>query len=76
MYQHLIYTLTELCKLLNTKQDEIGLFKDNTKLQLLSTSNVLKSLSAGSNIVLTSDATNNDVVDIRRLIVVLHTDSS
>ena len=58
------YTQTEVNNLLNTKQNEIGLFNDNTKIQLLNTSNVLKSLSAGSNIVLTNEATNNNCVKI------------
>jgi len=58
------YTQTEVNNLLNTKQDEIGLFNDNTKIQLLNTSNVLKSLSAGSNIVLINDSNGDNFVNI------------
>ena len=58
------YTHTEVNNLLNTKQDEMGLLNDNTRIQLLNTNNVLQSLSAGSNSVLATDATNNNFVDL------------
>ena len=59
-----LYNKPETDNLLNTKQDELGLFNDNTKIQLLNTSNVLKSLSAGSNIVLTNDVANSNFVEM------------
>ena len=59
-----VYTQTEVDNLLNTKQDLIALLNDNTKIQLLNNSNVLKSISAGNNIVLTNDATNDQFLEI------------
>ena len=58
------YTQTEVNNVLNTKQDLLALLNDNTKIQLLNNSNVLKSISAGNNIVLTNDATNDQFVEI------------
>ena len=59
-----VYTQTEVDNLLNTKQDLIALLNDNTKIQLLNNSNVLKSISAGNNIVLTNDATSDQFLEI------------
>jgi hypothetical protein len=59
-----VYTQTEVDNLLSTKQDLMALLNDNTKIQLLNNSNVLKSLSAGNNIVLTNDAVNDQFVEL------------
>lgn len=60
----IVYTQTEIDNLLSTKQDVIAVLNDNTTIQLLNNSNVIKSISAGNIMVLTNDAANHQLVEL------------